>query len=190
MVNDNVTAPLITTRVMVRLIIGGIVLLSVTGLLGAWVRQPLTELASEAVQGLGLLGLFFGVMFFDSSPLPLITEPLLFVAYAGGLDFMTVVVVAGTASFLAGAVGYAGGAFVGRLSFVARWLERVGLAPVMRRRGVLVVATTAVTPLPFAASTWTAGACKVAFIPFVGVCLLRYLKVSFYLGLIVLGWTV
>ena len=189
MSEEDVTGSLLTTRVVIRLVVGIVVLLGVVALLGAWLREPVTTLASEVVEGFGLVGLFFAVMFFDSSPLPLVTEPLLFVAHAGGIDFVTIAAIGGTASFLAGGVGYGGGVLVGRLSWVQAWLDRVGLGPIMRRRGAMVIAITAVTPLPFAASTWTAGACQVAPVPFILVCLLRYLKVSFYLGLIVLGWT-
>jgi membrane protein YqaA with SNARE-associated domain len=176
-------------RSMRRLGIGLLVLLLVTGVLGFVLRNPLTDLAHWFVGELGLYGLFVGVLFTDSWIAPPLThEPLLLFAHAGGVSFATIWVCASAASVLAGPLGYVLGALLSRVSVVHDKLAGSSIESVMRRRGAVVVAAAAITPIPFAVTTWLAGAVGVAPLPFFAACFVRVAKVALYLSLIVLGW--
>lgn len=174
----------------VRLGVGLVVLILVAGLLGYLFRVPLTQVSAYCVDRFGLVGLFVGVVFTDSWILPPLThEPLLFFGHAGGLSYAQIFLVAGAASHFSGLVGYSAGALLGRRPAVLQRLEKSGVAPLMARRGAVAVALAAITPIPFAASTWTAGAVGMRLGPFVLACAVRWLKVAVYLTLIVAGWS-
>jgi membrane protein YqaA with SNARE-associated domain len=166
-------------------------LVLLVGALGVVFRGPLSDLAEAFARRFGAPGVFLGMLFIDAyAAPPLAHEPVLFFAHAGGMGFADATLVAGTGSFLAGPLGYAIGALIGRLGWVRGQLERFEVAPLMRRRGAWVVAVAAVSPIPFSASTYLAGALRVPFLPFLAACGLRYLKVALYLGLIALGWQI
>lgn len=177
-------------RSLVRLSLGLLTLLVVTAALGLLLRHPLSDLSRWFHGSFGLAGLFVGVLFTDTWVAPPLThEPLLFFAHAAGESFVTIWAVAGTASVVAGPLGYAAGRLLGRFDAVHDLLARSqGLRPLMERRGAAVVAAAAITPIPFAVSTWLAGVVGIPFGSFFAACLVRLVKVGFYLGLIVLGW--
>lgn len=181
--------PVLERAVLIRMALGIVLLVALVGGLGVAFRSPLSALAEAFVTRFGAWGVFVGMMGLDAWALPpLAHEPLLFFAHAGGLGFAEASLIGGTASFLAGPVGYGLGMGFGRVGWMRRQLERTAVARLMRRRGVWVVAIAAVSPIPFSVTTYLAGALRAPFLPFLGACTLRYLKVAFYLGLIVLGW--
>jgi len=172
-----------------RLLAGLVILLAGSAGAGWVLRAPLTAAADWFVRELGVWGLFGGILFTDSWVAPPLThEPLLLFAHAGGISFVTIWAYASTASVLAGPIGYALGALLGRVPAVDRRLRGSGVERVMKRRGATVVAAAAITPIPFAFSTWLAGANGVPFLSFIAACLVRIIKVALYLFLITLGW--
>lgn len=178
-------------RSLGRLAFGLVLLLGVSALAAILLREPLTTLAAWFMREMGLLGLFVGVVCTDIWVAPPLThEPLLFFAHAGGVPFVEIWGVASAASVVAGPIGYLAGALLGRLPFVDRRLNGSGVEKVMARRGAIVVAAAAITPIPFAMTTWLAGAVGVRPLPFFAACLVRVIKVALYLGLIALGWGV
>ena len=182
--------PVWERAVLVRFLVGILLLVIGVGALGWAFRAPLAELSAAFVGRFGTWGLFFGMLIIDAYAFPpLAHEPILFFAHAGGVSFVDVTLVAGTASFLAGPVGYVVGRLLGQVVWVRRQLARTGVTPVMRRRGAWVVALAAVSPVPFSASTYIAGALRVPFAPFLLACALRYLKVAAYLAMIAVGWS-
>ncbi len=174
---------------LARLVIGiGLVALTAV-VLAATFRAPIEAFASGLVSRFGGTGVFFAMLIVDSYAVPPLShEPVLFFAHAGGLGFWKVTAIAGTGSFLAGPVGYGIGMLLGRVTAVQRQLDRSGVAHLMGRHGVAVVAIAAVTPIPFSASTYAAGAMRLPFGPFLLVCGLRYPKIATYLGVIAAGW--
>lgn len=182
--------PVFERALVLRLIAGVLFLLLVVGGLGWSFREPISALAEVFVRSFGALGVFFGMLVVDAYAFPpLAHEPILFFAYAGGMSFVEVTLAAGLGSFLAGPLGYLVGRGLARVGFVRNALTRTGLAVLMRKHGVWVVALAAVSPLPFSASTYAAGAIGIPPGPFLAVCLLRFPKVAAYLGMIALGWS-
>lgn len=174
-----------------KILIGLLVLLLVTGALGFILREPLARFSLAMVDRFGLPGLFAGVMVVDAWVLPPLThEPLLLFAYAGGVDAWLVFLVGSVASVCAGPLGYTLGRIFGRLERVRAKLDQSALQTLMQEKGAIVVAAAAITPIPFAVTTWLAGALKTPFVPFLAACLVRFLKVAVYFGLIVAGWSV
>lgn len=178
-------------RALLLRLLGGICVLVVAiAVLGFVFRGPLTNLASVFVAKAGLVGVFFGMLAIDAYAFPpLAHEPILFFAHAGGLEFWSISCVGGLASFLAGPLGYVIGRSLGRVSWVARMLDRTGIAVLMKHHGAWVVALAAVSPIPFSASTYAAGALRIPFWPFVLACALRIPKVAVYVAVIAFGWS-
>jgi membrane protein YqaA with SNARE-associated domain len=174
-----------------KILVGLLVLLMVTGALGFLLRAPLATFSLAMVERFGLPGLFTGVMVIDAWVLPPLThEPLLLFAYAGGVDPWQVFAIASAASVCAGPLGYLLGRLFGRIERVQGRLNKTALQALMRERGAVVVAAAAITPIPFAVTTWLAGAVQTPFVPFLLACLVRVLKVAVYFGLIVAGWSI
>jgi membrane protein YqaA with SNARE-associated domain len=176
-------------RSLRRLWMGLLILLVGTAAAGYVLRAPLTSIADWFVDELGLWGLFTGILLTDSWVAPPMThEPLLLFALAGGVPFVVIWACASAASVLAGPLGYVLGSLLVRAPFVRRRLSGSSVESVMRRRGAVVVAAAAITPIPFALTTWLAGAIGIPFGTFFAACLVRIVKVALYLGLITLGW--
>lgn len=149
-------------------------------------RDPLELAARQFVDAFGLLGVFVGVLITDSFVLT--HEPILLVAYAGGLGFWPVFVVASTASVLSGLVGWTLGGLLGRTGFVQRMFVRYKIRPFMEAYGFWAVAVAALTPFPFSVATWASGAASVPLKTVALGSLFRVPKVMFYFLVIVFGW--
>ncbi|MEL6187413.1 MAG: VTT domain-containing protein [Myxococcota bacterium] len=185
-----VLAPPLDRSVLIRFVLGVVLLIGAVGALGWFFRAQMASAAEWFVGEFGLYGVFFGMLLVDAYAFPpLAHEPILFFAHAGGLDFLQVALVAGAGSFLAGPIGYLVGRLLRRVPWVQSQLRRSGITPLMRRRGVWVVAVAAVSPLPFSAATYAAGALRVPFGPFMLACALRFPKVLAYLAMIAFGWS-
>lgn len=155
----------------------------------AYVLQEPIETASEAfVARTGLLGVFLAVLLIDTFHLT--HEPILLAAYVGGIAFWPMVVVASAASILSGPVGWWIGGHVGRVGVVKAFLSRHRLDAFLRRYGLAAVAIAALTPVPFAATVWAAGATGVRFRDVLLGSLLRFPKVLFWAWIVVSGWSI
>ena len=99
-------------------------------------------------------------------------------------------VAASLGSLAAAASGYALGWLVGRagLRRVLSEERREQVRGLLSRYGFWGVALAALTPLPFAICTWTAGALRMRVLPFALACLFRVPKVAFYLWLMHQAW--
>ncbi|MCP4503103.1 MAG: hypothetical protein GY822_24465 [Deltaproteobacteria bacterium] len=172
-----------------KFILSIVVLLAATVVLAYFFKTPLEEASQWFMGNFGLLGLAGGVVLTDSWALPPMThEPLLFAAHASGVSYLVIVAVAGTASVCGGMLGYLYGMVLGRSTRVRGFLHRSGVQMILENRPFTVVAVAAFTPLPFAPTTWTAGVLRIPFFPFLLGCCFRYLKIAFYLSIIVAGW--
>ena len=70
------------------------------------------------------------------------------------------------------------------------WLHHIEISDddaLVERYGVIALAATALTPLPFSLGCWAAGALKMPFSTFFAVALLRIPRVAGYLALIYFG---
>jgi len=159
----------------------------------AWVastvlEEPIEHLSATFVDGFGLMGVFVGILVLDAIP-GTFHEPILILAYEGGLGFWTLVATAGTASVLSGVIGWVCGRLLRRAPFLVRMLEKYRLGPFMRRYGGRAIALAALTPFPYALTTWGAGASDVPLSTLLLGTLVRYLNITLYLGILVYGWT-
>lgn len=165
-------------------------LLVVAGVLGLLLREPITALAQAFMTRWGLPGLFVGVLITDTSLVPATNEPLLLLAYGGGASAWEVFVVASSASTLAGPVGWTLGRTLSAVTNLEGWLRRRHgrMVELLERNAVRALILAALTPIPFALATWTAGALRFSFWTVCACSLFRVLKTAVYLSLIVGGW--
>jgi membrane protein YqaA with SNARE-associated domain len=176
-------------RMILRMFAGLAAVVVAVALLGVVLREPIRAMSEWFVARWGLYGLFAGTLITDVSPVPIVNEPLLLFAHAAGVDFWRIWLAGSFASMGAGIVGYWLGRSIGGSPLVDRWIRRSGLELLMKKRGAALVLLAAVTPIPFAAAAWTAGACKVPFFPVAGACGGRFLKVAAMLAMIAVGWS-
>ncbi len=169
-----------------RLGVGLVVMLAGVAALAVVLEDPLTAASAELVSRFGLAGVFFATLFTDTFVLT--HEPVLFVAYAGGLGFWPVFFTACTASVLAGPLGWTLGRLLGRHVWVRRWFQRYRIDGFLARYGFWAVTVAALTPFPYSVATWASGAGGVRFTTLMLGSLFRIPKVAFYFSLIVFGW--
>jgi len=189
---DTPAEPPIIDRVLIRKMVVGIVaLLAVAGACGLLLQEPIEAFATAFVDRYGLLGLAAGVLFTDSSLIPLTHEPFLLLGVSAKLPPLKIFAYAATASVVAGVLGWSlGHLLVGRTA-LKPWVERKWptFAAFVRHYGARGVAVAALLPIPFAVSTWSAGMMHVPLRHVALASLLRIPKTGFYLGLIVAGWS-
>jgi len=174
----------------VKFAVSLLLLMAVAGLLAYFFKDPLTQASKWFMDQFGMWGMVGGIFFTDTWILPPLThEPLLFFAHASGKSFVHILMVAGTASTVAGVIGYGLGMVAGNSKRVQQFLTKSGVEHLLSKRPFTIVALAAITPLPFAPTTWTAGALRIPFVPFLGGCFARFVKVALYLWLIVQGWS-
>ncbi|MFT6162818.1 MAG: putative membrane protein YdjX (TVP38/TMEM64 family) [Myxococcota bacterium] len=171
-------------RLLVALVIMGVC----AWFLGTVLQGPIETLSASFVESFGVLGVFVGVMILDAIP-GTFHEPLLILAYDGGIQYGMIVIAAGTASIVAGVIGWTCGRLLGKWPFVDRLLTKYRITPFMRKHGARAVAIAALTPFPYAITTWGAGAADVPLSSLLIGALFRYIKVALYLGIIVYGWS-
>lgn len=153
----------------------------------AWIaRGPLEAFAGWFVGTFGLIGLALFVLVVDS--LPLTHEPVLFLGLSGGLGFWPVWAAGTIGSIGAGVVGWLGGRFLGRHPALQRIFERYRITAFLHRYGAWAVAVAALTPFPYALTTWASGAAHVPLSQVLLGSLMRGPKVLLYLSLMAAGW--
>lgn len=161
-------------------------LLVVFTTLAYFVRAPLEALGTWFVDSFGLVGLAVAVMIVDS--LPLTHEPLLFLALSGGQGFWAVWAAGTIGSIAAGVLTWFLGRLLRRSERLQSTFHRYGVSRFLLRYGGWAVAIAAITPFPYAMTTWCAGAVGVPLhVVFLG-SLMRGPKVLLYLSLMAAGW--
>ena len=170
-------------------IVGFLVVFVLAAAAGMWLREPITNLGTAAVERLGLAGLIAFVLTVDSLPTPFSYAPMMLLAVQGGMSTMLVFVTCSLASMTAGMMGYGIGRLVGMPDRAERWLERryPQLLELLRTHGAWGVLIAGALPVPFAIGTWTAGAMGTRALPVALACLVRLPKTGIYLGLIAGG---
>ena len=183
-VEDNTIPSL--AGLMVRLGLGVSTLVAIFALLAWFSRTPLELAAAWFVSRAGLVGVALLVFVVDA--LPLTHEPILFLAWNGGLGFWPVWAAASVGSVCSGGLGWAGGRALSRWSFLTHQFEQHHVTHFLERYGVWAVAIAAFTPFPFALVTWCSGAAGLPLRPVLLGSLFRAPKVLLYLSIIVYGW--
>ncbi len=175
-------------QLLLRLLGALTVLFALVVVLGITVAEPIGHLADQFIARFGESGLFGLIFLLDAVPFTT-HEPVLFLAYTGGIPFWRVCLLAGTASMLSGGLGWSIGRGLAHWAPLRDLFERYRVAPFLRKYGATAVALAALTPFPYAIVTWGAGASGVRLDQVMVGALFRYPKVVFYLGIIVFGWT-
>jgi membrane protein YqaA with SNARE-associated domain len=170
--------------------LGLVAILALAGLCGFLLQGPIEAGAGWFVDRFGLPGIFLGVLFTDSSIIPMTHEPVLLLGISGKLPTWPLLATASSASVIAGFLGYSLGFFlVGRTRlrpFVERkWPQFAGF---VKRYGAKGVAVAALLPIPFAVATWSAGMMGVPFGQVAAASLLRIPKTAFYFFLLLGTW--
>ncbi|WP_158542259.1 YqaA family protein [Lujinxingia litoralis] len=167
-----------------------VVMFALTALLGYWLRDPITDLATQFVQLLGAPGIFLGVLAADAISFPIPASTYLFAGVASGASVIPVLIATSLASLMGGALAYLVGPQVARIPFLARRLEifRPRGEALFKRWGAWAVGIAAVTPMPFSIICWLAGIYRMPFKPFFTATLVRVPRVCLYYGLFALGW--
>lgn len=173
--------------VLLRQLAGGVIVMMVLiGALAVVAQEPVELASAWFVERFGLWGVFLGVLVVDTTVFT--NEPLLFMAWQGGLGFWPVFVVASTASVLAGPLGWVYGRLLGRSAWIQAVIRRRRIDVFLHRYGFWAVTVAALTPIPFSLSTWASGASGVPLTPVLLGSLFRIPKTMFYFVLMVSGW--
>lgn len=172
---------------LLRAGLGLVVLLTVTFVLGLLLREPAQALSGWFVNTFGLGGVFLGVLAVDATLFG-VSEPVMFFGYEGGLGFWPVVLVAGVGSWCAGPLGWVIGRALGQMPFLQRAFEKYKINAFMKRYGTAAVAVGAITPFPYALTTYAAGATGISIVRVMLGALLRFPKCIVYLAVVLAGW--
>lgn len=191
---DAAPPPLVSRKMMIRLVLALAVFLVIGGLLGWSLRDQIEWAGAGFMNRFGLPGLGLLTVFIDSSPIPLTHEPLMILALGADAStwaVLSIFVWMSTGSIAAGGVGWFCGRLVGVGTPIGRWLMHRSPRGLdfVQRWGVTGVAIAALTPIPYGLTTWAAG---MAGVPLPGVLLgslARIPRIAFYLGIIWLGWS-
>ena len=142
---------------------------------------------AHALDRFGLLGIFFGVALIDSFP-GTFNEPFLVMGYTSGAGFWRVWFVSSLGSFASAFLGYGIGYLVAHRPGIQALFTKFRVASFMEKYGPVALIVAAVTPLPFALFTWSAGATGLQLRWIFLSGLFRFVKIGFYMALIAAGW--
>ena len=157
-------------------------------LLSYGLLDEVSAIGSSLYGEYGLLGLALTVLLIDTYTPGVPFEPVVFLALAAGGDWLTLALVAGSASSLAGPLGYAHGHLLdSRLHLHDRYLDRPWLSK-LKNYGALFVGFGALTPFPYSLINWTSGALRLPFIPCFAASWVRLLRTLLFVYLMKLGW--
>lgn len=171
--------------VLIRnLVVGLVVLAAVSFLAGQTLSTPIEIVGQWVVSYLGLPGIFLGSLVLDSVPFSM-SEPLLLAGYQGGIGFWTVTTVAGVGSWMSGGLGWVIGRFMGTTLRVQQLFVRYRAKAFMHRYGSAFVAVGAITPFPYAITTYAAGASGLSLSRVMVSALLRFPKTWVYMYLVI-----
>jgi len=173
-------------RLVAKMVVGMLGLTVLIGALAYLLEPVIVGVGESFVANLGMPGVFLGVLLTDTFFLA--NEPILGIAYAGGMRFWPVAAVACVASMLAGVLGWMLGRGLGLHPWIKRRVDKNGIHPLMVRWGVWAVAVAALSPVPYGAATWAAGAAGVPARVVVLGSLFRIPRVVLYFWLVVSVW--
>ena len=189
--NEGEAGPRIDRKLLIKTGVGILALVAVAAILAAVLYEPITLVAETFLDRFGLLGIFAAVVVTDTSPLPMTHEPVLLLGVGAEVNPWLLWAVASAASVFSGVLGYTCGATLVSRSRFRGWVDRryPGFVRFMEQHGAKGVAVSALLPIPFALSSWSAGMVRCGLPGVALASLLRIPKAGFYLWLIITGWT-
>ncbi|MBN1390180.1 MAG: DedA family protein [Candidatus Thermoplasmatota archaeon] len=131
--------------------------------------------AEVMVDRFGLPGVFISTLFLDSFILGISPDFVLFVAIAGEIDPLQLLLTISIASILGGNVGYLIGRFLGNRKFVQKRIEPYEKRGhyLMEKYGLWAVIVGAMTPIPFSTICWIAGMLEMKYTHFLAGAIWR-----------------
>ncbi len=171
-----------------RVIPGLLVVIAAVAGAGFVFREPILAVATQFVADYGLVGVIIGCFLGDSLP-AVGAQPILFLAYTGGMGAGWILLAATLGGELAGVACWLLGRALGRWGPVRRWVDRTGMAPWLRANAGRTVFAAALLPFPFSATVVAAGAAGAPLPAVLLGCLGRVPKAMLNLALIALGWS-
>ena len=163
-----------------------VVLLVLVVLIGVFFRGPLETAAAAFVTRFGLFGVFVSALILDTVP-GLGSQPIVLLAYAGGLPAIWVWLAAGVGSWFSGLLGWAVGLGLGRWPWFRAWILRTGLEAGLLKHQWRGIFLAALVPFPYGLVTMAAGAgglpLKHVAIGATG----RFVKIGLSLAIVMLG---
>ncbi len=135
----------------------------------------------------GLFGLFLTVILLDAITQPISPDFAVFSAvYFGNLDIVTVIIIAGLGSTVAGIICYSIGKSLG-IHFIKKYFHNKSIAKgeaIINKYGIVGVMIGAITPVPYDLLCYLSGIFKVNRQSFMLVALLgRFIRFSVVAGL-------
>lgn len=176
-------------RHLPRLLLGLLAFAGAVAGLGAWLREPITLIATLLVERLGALGLIVGFAATDLVPL-LPHSVVLLLGHVGGMSPGVIVAATSLGAMVGASTAWAIGRLFGRVPWIVAKLERYGVAAFLQKYGAASVAVASLTPMPDSLTIIGAGASGV---PLRHVWLgasVRIPKIIVYLWAIEAGWSV
>ena len=171
--------------------VGGFVLMALVVLgLGFFLREPVSELGILAIDALGMVGVFLGVLASDGFGFPVPPTTYLFAAVTAESPVVVLLIVSSVASILGGTIAYLIGPHIAKLPLLSGVLDRFRPRGelLFQRWGVWTVGIAAITPLPFPLVCWLAGIYRMPFGRFFPTILVRAPRLLAYYGIFALGW--
>lgn len=151
---------------------GGVAALMVLlGVLGKFLKEPIVDFSCRFVEALGGLGVALGFFVPDTFPLPIWHDGFLIAGYLGGLGFWEMAVWASAGSLLGGSIGFLLARKVSHTRWFGRFMKKKGeeASNLVERYGLVGLAITALSPIPYSVGVWTVGAFGVPYYKFLAV---------------------
>jgi membrane protein YqaA with SNARE-associated domain len=144
---------------LIRLGVAFLVILGIVVMLRFLLGDHIEAFAEVFVDKFGLVGIFVSTIILDSMVLGISPDIVLFVAIAGDVEPLGILLTISIASIIGGNIGYFIGRFLGHRKFIQKRIvkyERKGHY-LMEKYGVWAVIVAAMTPIPFSTICWIAG---------------------------------
>lgn len=181
-----------TSQKIIRLVLGLLSLVAL-GALCAWLfQEEVRRYGTFFVDAYGLWGIAIGTLICDTSPIPLTNEPLALIAIGADIPLWQIIITMSAASHCGAPVGYTCGLVMGKQSWFQALVQRKYPDALEKGRpyAIRAVALGAVLPIPYAITTWAAGAMKAGFWKTCLAGSLRWIKNAVTVSIIAGGWII
>ena len=177
---------------IIQAIIGLLILIVVGAGCSYLLREEIQFYGTMLIENFGLWGLVMGTIITDTSPLPLSSEPVAILGLGADLNLLDIIWTMSLTSHLSGPLGYFLGNIFSKTRLVSYLLNHklVYIKEFVQKHGIKAVCMGALLPIPYALTTWTAGAVGISFWGTFWASSLRWVKTSLYVYLLSLGWNI
>ena len=152
----------------------------------AFYYLELREVIQEALGSYGIVALFLIILIMDFLILPISPDLIVLSAVWGGASYFNTSIVGGIASVVAGTLGYFFGAKIGATKF-KQWFGAHHLhrgEKMFTKYGVWAVVIGALSPIPYAAVSWSAGIYDMNFNKFLTTIVFTRIPRFMFMGFI------